>query len=318
MFASAIEAAVLRVCGRYVKNFSKENIDVGVSGTINLKNIHIKTEELRDALTPYRPVKAFIGSIFADIPIVLGGNFDVQISDVFIVLSGYPIHEKESDPSKIQKYLQMWIGMLYFSIAAASGSNLSSPRQLNNTEAMQRALDRFVLSVDRVFIRFEDSLSTHVRQAREHKPMCGTLYLLRVELRAPTSQELIDDEILSPNSSKLKPSKKVIKAVNLAVTISEEESLSKLADSQLCDQFVQQLFSTCPTYCALGPVTFSVNILVAFNRVTQVFGPVHIVASFDRLDVRLSDEQIVYLVSFFQSYVHQVWWALCLIPCTIY
>jgi hypothetical protein len=151
MFSSIAESLIQRVCGRYLKNFSSANINIGVTGVINLSNIEIRVEELENFQLPYFPARVFLGSVYADLPIVMGGNFDVRISDVLVVFQRN-VDSDSQDPTLLHKALQTWIGAFFFSLAQSSYGNSDKPNQISSSEVeyTQKLFERVVLSLRNV------------------------------------------------------------------------------------------------------------------------------------------------------------------------
>jgi hypothetical protein len=82
---SLVENIVKRFCGRYLKNFSAENVSIGVAGSVSLSHVELKLDSFVDLQLPYQPSRAFIGSLRVDLPLTIGGNFDVHLADVFLL-----------------------------------------------------------------------------------------------------------------------------------------------------------------------------------------------------------------------------------------
>ena len=85
MLSSIAESFIKRFCGRYLKNFSAENVSISVTGRIILKDIELKCDELTQFQLPYQPVRAFVGKLQVDLPLVPGNNFDITVSNGFIL-----------------------------------------------------------------------------------------------------------------------------------------------------------------------------------------------------------------------------------------
>ena len=117
MFSSIAEGFIQKLCGKYLKNFSSDNVSIGVTGIITIKDIQVKTDELVDFQLPYKPASIFIGTLYADLPFVSGGNFDVKMSDVLIVVEKRGENLAELHPYEVQRALQMWIGAFYLNLA---------------------------------------------------------------------------------------------------------------------------------------------------------------------------------------------------------
>jgi hypothetical protein len=138
MISSIAESFIQRVCGKYLKNFGPENIAIGVTGTITLSDIEIRTEEFNKFQLPYKPTKAVVEQIVLDLPFVLGGNFEASITGLYVVFSrdesGGPDLASDDCSFKIQSMIQNWIAFFYFSLLSTSqvSSYKRSKRSLSN------------------------------------------------------------------------------------------------------------------------------------------------------------------------------------------
>ena len=132
MFAAVAESFINKYFGRYLKKFDASNIHIGVTGVITISNVQLRTDELVNFQLPYKPVSIFIGTLYADLPFVSGGNFDVRVSDVLVVVEKNHTDLANLHPFVLHKAVQLWIGALYFAIGNAdqvrtSGRHSSCP-----------------------------------------------------------------------------------------------------------------------------------------------------------------------------------------------
>jgi len=117
---SLAENLIKRLCGRYLKNFSAANVNIGVTGTITVRDVQVNVEEFENFQLPVHLVSIFLGTMTIDLPILISSNFDITISDVIILSDQAVSSEKEiglCDDQTIHRALQMWIGAFYFSLA---------------------------------------------------------------------------------------------------------------------------------------------------------------------------------------------------------
>ena len=182
MLSSLAESLIQRLCGRYLKNFSSDNVSVSVAGTVSLKNVQLKVEELVTFQLPFKPALAFIGSLHADLPLVPGGNFDIRISDVLVVLERNS-DDIMKDPAIVHKALQMWIGAFYFSFAQLESvkDGISS----SDIEYFMRLFDRLVVSINNVHFRVEDVYTAHIQPPIGRELICLGFIIGQLDLRSP-------------------------------------------------------------------------------------------------------------------------------------
>ena len=215
MLSSLAEGWIQRVCGRYLKNFSSDNVNVSIGGTISLTNVQLKVEELVTFQLPFKPALGYIGSLIADLPIVLGGNFNIRISDVLIVLERNS-DDVMQDPNIVHKALQMWIGAFYFSFAQLE--SVKDGISTSDIEYGLKLFDRLVVTIDNVHIRVEDVYTAHIPPPIGRELICLGLVIGNIEFRSPSSQEMIIDNGIvwqTSSNSKLVQINKLYQAKNI-------------------------------------------------------------------------------------------------------
>ena len=91
MLNSVAEGLIKKLCGKYLQDFTSENISISLTGTITLSNIQLRVEEFTLHQLPFSPKLLFIGSLYLDIPFITqfvgAGNFDIRLDDVLLVFS---------------------------------------------------------------------------------------------------------------------------------------------------------------------------------------------------------------------------------------
>ena len=293
MFSSMVEGVLQRIAGRYLKNFGPQNVSVSVTGTITLTNVQIRTEELINFQLPYKPVRAFIGSLHLDLPLVMSSSFDVRISDVLFVIERNA-ENIALDAATAHKALQMWIGAFYFSLLHAE----SMKRDISSSELeySQRLLERLSVSVQGLHVRIEEVFTAHVPCPIGRELMTLGLIVGKLEFRPPSSQEVSDSDVFThaPTSAHLVINK-LVEAQDLSVYCYREEPLGNIADEDLTLELVRSHCYLRKAGTVFGPVSLSLNFSGTYNKATQVFGPVILHASAGGLDVRANDEQMAFI-----------------------
>ena len=237
MFSSIVESFLQRLFGRYLKNFGPQNVSVSVTGTITLTNVQIKTEELINFQLPFKPVRAFIGSLHLDLPLVMSTSFDVRLSDVLIVVERNS-ENVNMDAQTAHKALQMWIGAFYFSLLHSESikQNITS----NELEYSQRLLDRLAVTVQGVHLRVEDVFTAHTPCPVGRELMALGLIIGSLTFRPPTAAEIADSAVWSyPASPASLVVNKLLELENLSLYCYREEALGNVTDEELTLELVR-------------------------------------------------------------------------------
>jgi hypothetical protein len=161
MFSSIAEGYIQKLCGKYLKNFSSENISIGVTGTVTITDIQIRTDELLNFQLPYKPVRIYIGTLYADLPFVSSGNFDIRVSDVLVVVEKCDQDLCDIHPYILQRALQMWIGAFYFSMAHNHDQKIGGIAS-SEIEYFQRLIDRLCVTIESFHFRVEEIFTAHI------------------------------------------------------------------------------------------------------------------------------------------------------------
>jgi hypothetical protein len=318
MFSSIAESFIQKFCGRYLKNFSSDNISIGVTGTITISNVQLRTEELGNFQLPYRPTKVFIGTLYADLPVVSGGNFDIRISDVLAVVEKNGDSLESLHPFLIQKAVQMWVGAFYFTLANAE-FRTSTGVSSGEIEYAQKLLDRLCVTVENVHLRLEEIFTAHIACPIGKETICLGAVLSKAELRPPTSQEIYQDQqaqeaggkecVWNTNSSRSTlVMNKYFRCDGLSVYCVRDEPLSVVPDEELTAEFCRKHCYHRKVGNVLGPVALTAKFSGAYQRTNLVFGPVALSVDIDGLNFRVNDEQMAYishiLISF-ETHIHR-------------
>lgn len=302
MLSSLAESLIQRLCGRYLKNFSSDNVSVSVAGTVSLKNVQLKVEEFVTFQLPFKPALGFIGSLHADLPLVPGGNFDIRISDVLIVLERNS-EEVLKDPSIVHKALQMWIGAFYFSFAQLE--TVKDGISSSDIEYGMRLFDRLVVSINNVHIRVEDVYTAHIQPPIGRESICLGLVIGQLDLRSPNSQEMAIDKgaVWQPvSSSKIVQINKLYHAKNIQLYCAREDGLGSTKDDELSIEFVRKVSYMRKIGNIIGPSEAIIKASVAYHRSNQVFGPINVTVDGKNFDIHINDEQAAYISDFSQAF----------------
>jgi hypothetical protein len=320
MLSSLAESVIQRLCGRYLKNFSNNNVNVSLSGVITLTNIELNVSELATFQLPYKPTRVFIGSAYLDLPLVLGGHFDVRVSDLLVVL------EKNEDlatvdPALLNRALQAWIGIAFLALSGQSGGFPSASEEKTTVssaevEYTQKLFERLLLTLDNVHIRIEESYSSHLSVASGVKggtklPMCLGLQIGKLEVRNPQTtaeQGAFASMASHSNARNGVVLDKVFKLNNLNVYCTREQPIGRVDDASFNIDLVKKSFfvrsNQSQHSTIVAPLHFECLLSVKYQRSNLMFGPVCVQINFGEANVTISDEQIAYLLHVADSLEH--------------
>lgn len=309
MFSSIAESLIQRVCGRYLKNFSSSNINISVTGVIRLTDIEVRVEELENFQLPYTPVRIFLGSVYADLPIVMGGNFDVRISDVLVVFERNSECDLQ-DATALHKALQAWIGAFFFSLAQqqqlTAGGTTGERAQISSSEVeySQRLFERVTLSFSRIHARVEEIFSAHVACPIGLESLCSGVLIGHLEMRNPTTVELSTvaefvkaTTAAAAASSSAAVANKVVKCSDLQVYCTREDRYSDVEDGVFDINFVKKAFFLRKNGVVLSPCSLEMVFSCCYQRNNLVFGPIIAGLKTSALAFSLTDEQLSYMIS---------------------
>jgi len=86
MLSYLLEKFVRRLCGRWLRGFSADNLSVSLGGTVQFDDLWLNTSELQKMLLPYEPVVAHAGRLKLELPLALGGAVRLTVEDVDVYL----------------------------------------------------------------------------------------------------------------------------------------------------------------------------------------------------------------------------------------
>ncbi|KAH8066537.1 vacuolar sorting-associated protein 13 [Aureococcus anophagefferens] len=86
MLSYLLEKFVRRLCGRWLRNFSAENLSVSLGGTVSFDDLWLNTSELNKMMLPFEPVAAHAAKLRLELPLNLSGAVTLTVDDVDIYL----------------------------------------------------------------------------------------------------------------------------------------------------------------------------------------------------------------------------------------
>lgn len=248
---------------------------------------------------PYKPIRAFAGEIIADLPFVLGGNFDISVKNMIIVFEKEEHSNATLDPSVVNAILQSLISVFYF---AYQNPDLAHAKSLSGAdlENTQRLFDRFVITLENIHLRLEErfeSLLPELEGASEH--MCTGLLFDRIELRPvkPAEKSAHPELYVSNTSKNSLIVDKMIKCTKMSIYCKREDPMcSNKSDA---DMLTLGQVLNCHYHRETGnilePLSFELSFSAGFQKATQVFGPIIVDFKTDSIDFSVTDQQIFYL-----------------------
>ncbi len=278
---------------------------------MKLTNIEFHTDELGRFQLPYKPVRAFAGEIIADLPFVLGGNFDVSVKNCIVVLEKDDVGDNTLDPAMVNAMLQSLIAVFYFSYLNpdANRAKTLSGADLENS---QRMFDRFVIKLENVHIRIEEKFTAHLpafEKGSENELMCSGIVIDCLEIRPvkPAEKAASPAQYLAPNPKMSLVVNKVVHCSKMSVYCKREDSFcgrqkTDLTLNQVCNFHYHREGGN-----ILEPLGFDLSFSAGFQKATQVFGPIVVDLKIAEVDVRLSDEQTFYVHNVVRTIVEHMY-----------
>lgn len=304
MFASIAESFIKKYAGKYLKNFNSDQISINLS-TIHIGNFEIKTEEIRKIKIPYKPSRIFVGDLSADLSFFIGGNFEIKIKDILIILDKEDVNIKEN-PLKVIEALESILSIIYMT-TFSSEDNESLPHQsFTEIDSLQRMLDRLIISVENIHIRVEEEFEGHIPNSLGKEFMCSGIFLERLAFITPGNKELVNkpNYFLSKSIKDVLVLNKQMIIEGLSVYCMRDIPwLSPEEDPNVTilltkDDIKRDLFiDPCPSKgFILSKTNFTLSISIGYQRRNRVFGPIKIDLNNDMFCLAVNDEQLMYLM----------------------
>lgn len=297
MLNSFAESFIQRVCGRYLKNFSSKNVEISVTGSILLTDIHVATDELTNFNLPFIAKKIFIGKLQLDIPILPGGNFNIFLSDLLVIATRRQDSPHE-DPTLVHRALQMWISAVYFSLAAS----YSSKKTVVDVEYALSMLDRLVINISNAHFRLEENFQSHIPSFSGSDHYAFGVLVNKFQVKTPSKSEIQASSVWKKSNSKHNiVANKLIQCNGWSVYCSRSDPLADIDDTKLTIQFVRSLHFHREN-CIISPFDISIRLCASYHVLHQVFSPVEVDIEFSSFMVSVNDEQISFLRSWIQVF----------------
>lgn len=119
MLESWVVDWINEACGKFLKRFDEEHVNVSITGNIYLTNIEVNIEAFGTLLNlPFEPVSIFIGEMHIDVPILPSSDLIVNVSDV-LILCAETVDVSHLSAFLSQKALQKLITLFYLRKEAA-------------------------------------------------------------------------------------------------------------------------------------------------------------------------------------------------------
>ncbi len=303
MLNSVAEGLIKKLCGKYLQDFTSENISISLTGTITLSNIQLRVEEFTLHQLPFSPKLLFIGSLYLDIPFITqfvgAGNFDIRLDDVLLVFSKND-NVEHVDMQMMQKVLQMWISAFYFSLSTSELVSKALKNQAIDMDYTMKTLDKISLSFTNFHFRIEDNFESFLftRQKRDEGTcMCTGIVITKAEIRAPISSDETDTfTVLSSSTNKDIAVNKVI-SLTFHVYCCREKSFSctdiNKHTIRAYASSVSGLRDSKDNLLNLSSIVMKVSTI--YQKPLKLFGPVNCEISTNDLHVNVSDDQASYL-----------------------
>ena len=313
MLSSFAESFIQRLCGRYLKNFNTNNVNISLTGTITLTNIELNTNELDEFQLPYEVKHAFIGSLIIDLPIVLNGNFDIKIFDGFLLLAKnerYNIENISLDNNIIlMKALQTWLGFLYTTFQDTSNifenEKNEKPKIIseNDLEYTIKLIDKLIVHIERMHIRLEEEFYSHIPCGLGNEYYSFGIIIESVKIFQPTNNDITNKYPLNYFHNPINYSNtsllinKIIDITNLSIYSDRLENslLFDLLNKQFTLEFIKSIYQTRLNKLILTPWSFTFIISFIYQKMSSIFGPIKLNILLNNINIIINDEQLLFL-----------------------
>eukprot|EP01038_Epipyxis_sp_PR26KG_P008983 gene8983-12116_t len=308
MFSALAESLIQKFCGKYLKHFTRENVSIGVAGTITITNVELNTDNFNRLPLPYKPIRAYVGTLIADLPLVLGSSFEIHIKDVLFVMENDELTHPQRindqnlkdridyDSDALLAWLQLWIGAVYFSwdssenfqTTSISGTDLQSNHKL---------IDQLVVILENIQIRIEEEFSSHITPQIPQSYVTG-LMVEKLEIRPLLNHEITsvnDISVVNSTSSQYLSIHKMLKITNLSWYCGQEDFIGNISEDVWNLEFVQKSFFNRSSINIVDPISLSISLSIGLQKSTLVFGPIIVNFQTDKISININDEQLVYL-----------------------
>lgn len=88
MFEGIVADILTKILGKYVEDFNKEQLSIGIfGGNVSLKNLHIKGEALAELNLPITVIRGILGSLELQVPWknLSSKPVVVKVDDIYIL-----------------------------------------------------------------------------------------------------------------------------------------------------------------------------------------------------------------------------------------
>jgi hypothetical protein len=220
MISSLVEGWIKKFCGKFIRDFDSSNVEVTLTGTIELHKIELRVEEFSSYSLPYHPAFVYIDKLSLDLPVLLSTQFSLTAKDTLIIVQkGDDV--SELDTFTAQKTLQIILGVWYLNLTNTMKAMESSSASGGGVSAVEleygfKLSDRLSLTFENIHFRLEedyykchfpfkkDPRSSSIEEDGQgivfEKPTVLGLITSRAYLNPPTSKDISDDSALGEQS----------------------------------------------------------------------------------------------------------------------
>ncbi|KAI9821337.1 MAG: hypothetical protein M1826_000708 [Phylliscum demangeonii] len=168
MLEGLVAGLLNRFLGMYLRNFDSKQLNVGIwSGDVKLRNLELRQEALDQLRLPINVVEGHVGLLTLSIPWsnLKGKPVKVFIEDVYLLAAPKEDAEyNEEEEAKREHALKMERLESAEMLREKSGEGLTAEEQQKNqnfTDSLvTKIIDNLQITVKRIHIRYEDSLSS--------------------------------------------------------------------------------------------------------------------------------------------------------------
>ncbi|KAJ1460029.1 hypothetical protein M885DRAFT_510549 [Pelagophyceae sp. CCMP2097] len=110
MLSFLLEKFIRRLCGRWLRDFSAENLSISLGGSIEFTDVWLDTSELSKMLLPFEPVMAHAMRLRLELPISLTGTLLLYVDDVDLLLRS---QDYDVDPEAARRAVEIAVNLYW-------------------------------------------------------------------------------------------------------------------------------------------------------------------------------------------------------------
>uniref|UniRef100_A0A7S3K2Q0 Chorein N-terminal domain-containing protein n=1 Tax=Aureoumbra lagunensis TaxID=44058 RepID=A0A7S3K2Q0_9STRA len=151
MLTYLLEKFVRRLCGRWLRKFSSDQVNITMGGRMEFSDLWLETEELKKMILPFDIIGAHAAELIIDVPLSSSGTLYIRICDVdmYAKATNYEIVEAEA----ARRALEIAINLYWTNyLRAPQGADATSePAAL--AETIASVVKSAKIEINRIHVR---------------------------------------------------------------------------------------------------------------------------------------------------------------------